>query len=266
MQMYEKEIPQMKRPFYLLNITAIVLSALLVLGTGCAKKTPAPAPGSEESTEAKTPPAPASAAPTITLRVSPTAIEKDQAATLSWNSANAEGVTIDNGIGTVEPSGSREIRPSASTTYMARANGPGGTAVAEARVTVTSPSAVTPPPPSSITDSEFFDANIKDAFFDYDQYSIREDARANLQADARALKQRPAIHITIEGHCDERGSEKYNLALGDRRANAAKEFLVGQGIDSSRIDTISYGDEQNFCEDHNEQCWQLNRRAHIVKR
>ena len=91
-------------------------------------------------------------------------------------------MTIDNGVGTVEPSGSREIRPSASTTYMARATGPGGTAVAEARVTVTSPSAVTPPPLPSITDSEFFSANIKDAFFDYDQYSIREDARANLEA------------------------------------------------------------------------------------
>lgn len=175
-------------------------------------------------------------------------------------------MTIDNGVGTVEPSGSREIRPSDSTTYMARATGPGGTSVAEARVTVTSPSAVTPPPISSISDSEFFSANIKDAFFDYDQYSIREDARANLQAVARALKQRPSIRITIEGHCDERGSEKYNLALGDRRAGSAKDFLVGQGIDSGRIDTISYGEEQNFCEEHSEECWQLNRRAHIVMR
>ena len=256
----------MKRSFYLLGITATVLLALFILGSGCRKKAPAPAPQPKASTEPTTPGAPAAASPAITLSVSPAAIEKGQAATLSWKSTDATGVTIDNGVGTVEPSGSREIRPSDSTTYMARATGPGGTSVAEARVTVTAPSAVTPPPLSSISDSEFFSANIKDAFFDYDQYSIREDARANLQAAARALKQRPSIRITIEGHCDERGSEKYNLALGDRRAGSAKEFLVSQGIDASRIDTISYGNEQNFCEEHNEECWQLNRRAHIVMR
>jgi peptidoglycan-associated lipoprotein len=175
-------------------------------------------------------------------------------------------VTIDNGVGTVEPSGSRNVSPSASTTYMARATGPGGTAVAEARVTVTAPTAITPPALPAINDSEFFLANIKDAFFDYDQYNIREDAQAALQADARALNQRPSIRITIEGHCDERGSEKYNLALGDRRANAVKEYLVGQGVSASRIDTISYGEERPFCEDHNETCWQDNRRGHIVMR
>jgi peptidoglycan-associated lipoprotein len=125
---------------------------------------------------------------------------------------------------------------------------------------------VTPPPPPAISDSEFFSSNIKDAFFDYDQYSIRDDARVALQNDARALGVRSGIRFTIEGHCDERGSEKYNLALGDRRANAAKEFLVTQGVNSSRIDTISYGKERPFCEEHNEECWQLNRRAHLVLR
>jgi peptidoglycan-associated lipoprotein len=117
-----------------------------------------------------------------------------------------------------------------------------------------------------MSDAAFFEANIRDAFFDYDQYNIREDARVALQNDARVLKERSGIRFTIEGHCDERGSEKYNLALGDRRANAAKEFLVGQGINSSRIDTISYGKERNVCEEHNEQCWQQNRRAHFVMR
>jgi peptidoglycan-associated lipoprotein len=256
----------MKRSFYLLGITATVLFALLILGTGCNKKASVPTPQAEARVEPTAQGAPPAVSPAVDLRVSPAAIEKGQSSTLSWNSTNAAGVTIDNGVGTVEPSGSREIRPSASTTYMARATGPGGSAVAEARVTVTAPSAVTPPPLPSISDSEFFSASIKDAFFDYDQYSIREDARANLQADARALQQRPSIRITIEGHCDERGSEKYNLALGDRRAGSAKDFLVSQGIDAGRIDTISYGEEQNFCEEHNEECWQLNRRAHIVMR
>jgi peptidoglycan-associated lipoprotein len=248
----------------MLAASIVVLLALLLSGTGCAKKpkvSPPPA-----TSVAPPPPSPAPApAPTVSLNASPSAIEKGQSTTLTWNSTNAAGVTIDNGVGTVESSGSRTVSPSSSTTYQAKATSPGGTAVAEARVTVTVP-VVTPPPPPAISDAAYFSNNIKDAFFDLDQYSIRDDARAALQADARALAERPGIRFTIEGHCDERGSEKYNLALGDRRANAAKEFLVSQGINASRIDTISYGKERNFCEEHNEECWQLNRRAHLVMR
>jgi len=251
---------------YSLAAAAIVLLALIISGAGCAKKAPAPPPAATTTEAPPAPATPSAPAPTISLSASPSAIEKGQSTTLSWNSSNATSMTIDNGIGTVEASGSRTISPSASTTYMARATGPGGNAVAEARVTVTAPPPVTPPPMPAISDSEFFSNTIKDAFFDYDQYNIRDDAREALIADAAALKQRPGIRITIEGHCDERGSERYNLALGDRRANAAKEFLVGQGIDSSRIDTVSYGKERNFCEEHTEECWQLNRRAHVVMR
>jgi peptidoglycan-associated lipoprotein len=130
-------------------------------------------------------------------------------------------------------------------------------------VTVTQPP---PPPPPPISDSEFFKANIQDAYFDYDKYNIREDAREALMASVRALRERRSIRVTIEGHCDERGSSKYNLALGDRRANSAKEFLVSQGIDASRIDTVSYGEERPFCQEKNEQCYQQNRRAHFVMR
>jgi peptidoglycan-associated lipoprotein len=250
----------------MLTGAALVLLAVLLAGGGCAHKA-APVPASTAKEEPPAPPAaPPPAAPTISLNASPAAIEKGQSTTLSWSSSNANGVTIDNGIGTVEPSGSRSISPATSTTYMARATGPGGNAIAEARVTVTAPPAVTPAAPTAISDFEFFSGNIKDAFFDYDQYNIREDARAALLGDARALSQRTAIRLTIEGHCDERGSEKYNLALGDSRANAAKDFLVSQGISSSRIDTISYGKERNFCEEHNEACWQQNRRAHLVMR
>lgn len=244
----------------------VTIAALFISVSGCSKKTPISTPSSKIPSETESSASAPIPAPTLSLRVNPTAIEKGQATTLSWNSENATSVTIDNGVGTVEPSGSREVRPSVSTTYMARATGRGGSAVAEARVTVTAPSAVTPPPLSSITDSEFFAANIRDIFFDYDQYSIREDARAILESNARALRQRPSLRITIEGHCDERGSEKYNLVLGDRRANATKDFLVSLGIDPSRIETISYGEEQPFCEEHGEECWQLNRRAHFVMR
>src|SRR5262249_42880955 len=105
-----------------------------------------------------------------------------------------------------------------------------------------------------------------DIFFDYDEYAIRDDARATLQTNARGLTERPNVNFTIEGHCDERGSEKYNLALGDRRANAAKEFLVGQGIAATRIETVSYGEERPFDPGHTEAAWSKNRRAHFVMR
>jgi peptidoglycan-associated lipoprotein len=87
-----------------------------------------------------------------------------------------------------------------------------------------------------------------------------------LTQNARALNERRGIRITIEGHCDERGSEAYNLALGDKRANAAKEFLVAQGIDPARIDIISYGEERPFAQGHDEETWKQNRRAHFAMR
>lgn len=253
----------MRRSTYPLIAITLFIAALLVSGVGCAKKAAPPAPEPKAEEPPPPPPEPVVPAPTVSLSVSPTAIEKGKTATLTWSSTDATGVVIDKGVGTVEPSGRRSVSPSESTTYVAKASGPGGEAVAEARLTVTEPP---PPPPPPVTDSEFFNTNIKDAFFDYDKYDIREDARAALMADARALKERPSIRITIEGHCDERGSSKYNLALGDRRATAAKDFLVEQGIDGSRIDTISYGEERNFCEEKTEECYQLNRRAHIVMR
>jgi peptidoglycan-associated lipoprotein len=247
----------------MLAVAAIIVLALLIPVAGCKKKPVAqpPVPKAEPTPE-PTPPPPA---PTISLNAAPSAIEKGQSTTLSWETSNATGVTIDNGIGTVEASGRRTISPATSTTYVARASGPGGNATAETRVTVTAPPAVTAAPPP-ISDAAFFEANVQDAFFDYDQYTLREDARAALEKDARALAERPDIRITIEGHCDERGSEKYNLALGDMRANAAKDFLVTLGISPSRIDTISYGEERGFCEEHNEECWQMNRRARLVMR
>jgi peptidoglycan-associated lipoprotein len=105
---------------------------------------------------------------------------------------------------------------------------------------------------------------LNDAFFDFDQSDLREDARSVLAADAQWLKKHGSVQVLIEGHCDERGTAAYNLALGDRRANAAKEYLVSLGIDSSRVKTVSYGKERPFCTENSESCWQKNRRAHLV--
>jgi peptidoglycan-associated lipoprotein len=257
----------MRKPWYSIVVIALLALSLLITLTGCHRKV-APTPPAPAKTEAPpTPPPAAVPAPTISLTVSPDAIEAGQSTTLSWTSGNAATVNIDNGVGTVESSGSRTIKPSVSTTYQARATGAGGNTIAQARVTVTAPQpAVISPVNPVVSDALFFEQSIKDAYFDYDQYNIRPDAQSALQADARVLNQRPNIRITIEGHCDERGSEKYNLALGDRRANAARDFLVGQGISAGRIDTISYGKEKNECEAHTEECWQRNRRAHLLMR
>ena len=105
---------------------------------------------------------------------------------------------------------------------------------------------------------------LKDAFFDYDKSDLRDDARTALAADAEWLKKYRTIQFLIEGHCDERGTSEYNLALGDRRANATKEYLVSLGVDASRIRTVSYGKERPFCNQSTEDCWQQNRRGHFL--
>ena len=104
-------------------------------------------------------------------------------------------------------------------------------------------------------------ARIEDAYFDYDKADIRPDARASLSTTADFLKKYPSIKVTIEGHCDERGSTEYNLGLGDRRANAVKQYLISLGVSADRIGTVSFGKEKPFCMEHNEACWQQNRRA-----
>jgi peptidoglycan-associated lipoprotein len=109
---------------------------------------------------------------------------------------------------------------------------------------------------------------IQDAYFDYDAHTLRNDAISTLSADskelAQILQQYPGYKLRIEGYCDERGSAEYNVALGDARAKAAKDFLVNAGVAGTQLDTVSFGKESQVCTDHDESCWQKNRRVHIV--
>ena len=105
---------------------------------------------------------------------------------------------------------------------------------------------------------------IKDAYFGYDEAALGADAQAALTDSANWLKKNPGYNLLIEGHCDERGTEQYNLALGDRRANQAKQFLMTLGVDAGRIRTVSYGEERPFDPGHDESAWAKNRRAHLV--
>ena len=111
---------------------------------------------------------------------------------------------------------------------------------------------------------QLFEQNVRDAFFDLDKSDLRADAREALTKDAEFLRSYPQVRVSLEGHCDERGSTEYNLGLGQRRAESAKNFLISLGITSDRVETISWGKERPFCGEHNEECWQQNRRAHFV--
>ncbi|HEX6178629.1 MAG TPA: peptidoglycan-associated lipoprotein Pal [Thermoanaerobaculia bacterium] len=104
---------------------------------------------------------------------------------------------------------------------------------------------------------------IRDAFFGFDSHTLEAEARAALDASARWLRDNPDVQVTIEGHCDERGTEQYNLALGERRANAAREYLAALGVGGSRLTHVSYGEEKPFEDGASEEAWQQNRRAHI---
>jgi peptidoglycan-associated lipoprotein len=200
----------------------------------------------------------------------PSSIQRGQSSTLRWSISGAEAITIDQGVGTVQASGNRQVFPSTSTTYTLTAKGPGGTSTATARVTVTEPPPPPPPPPAKPkrTISDALASEVQDAFFDYDKYDVREDARAVLTRNADALKrilsEFSSVTVVIEGHCDERGSAEYNLGLGDRRSTSAKEFLEQLGISGDRLRTVSYGKERPQCTESNEDCWQRNRRVHFT--
>jgi len=120
-------------------------------------------------------------------------------------------------------------------------------------------SPTSPPAPSEFRATD----NLKDVFFDFDKYDIRPPDAKMLDTNAAWLKSNDNL-VLIEGHCDERGTNEYNLALGERRAKAAMNYLVGQGVQASRITIISYGKERPTCTEHSESCWAQNRRAHFL--
>lgn len=105
---------------------------------------------------------------------------------------------------------------------------------------------------------------IGDVYFDFDEYELKPEARERLAKNADFMKAHPEFVFTIEGHCDERGTNEYNLALGDRRANAAKNYLISLGVSGARLQTISYGEERPVCTQSTEECWARNRRAHFL--
>ncbi len=244
----------------------VLASLLLIFSAGCKKKAPAPPPPPPPKVEAPPPPP----KPSITsFTAEPRSIERGQSATLNWATSNATDITIDQGIGAVQSSGSRTVSPASTTTYTLTANGPGGSDSRTVTVEVTVPPPPPPPPPPTPKRSaaDILSSDVQDILFDYDKSDIRGDQQDVARKDADVLKQllsdNPGFNVLIEGHCDERGSAEYNLGLGDRRATAAKDYMVQLGVPADRLKTISYGKERPVCTDANEQCYQRNRRAHF---
>ncbi len=237
----------------------LLIPVVLVLATfsvaGCKKKTAPLAPTAAA-------PAVVVPAPTAQITASPTAITAGDQVVIRWTSSDATSATID-GFGEVPTQGVKTLKPTESVTYHLEVKGAGGKADASVRVTVNPPPVVAVPK-NSMTMEEMeaaFKARVEDIFFDYDKYAVRADANAVLAQDAKYLLANPTTKILIGGYCDERGSNDYNLALGQKRADSAKKALTDAGIAASRIRVISYGKEKPFCSESTEACWQKNRRA-----
>ncbi len=252
--------------------TALLVLMLFVFASGCGKKKipPPPPPPRTPAESTATPPPPRSVEKPViaSFTAEPSTIERGQSSTLSWSISGATDMSIDHGIGAVQSRGQRQVFPAATTTYTLTAIGPAGSDTKSATVEVsTAPPPPPPPTGPTLSGGEILQRDAQDAYFDYDKSDIRADARDALTHDATLLKQIFAKEanfiVVIEGHCDERGSAEYNLALGDRRSTAAKEFLVTLGVPADRLKTISYGKERPQCTEANEECWQKNRRAHL---
>ncbi len=234
------------KTFALFAVLAVVFSSV-----GCSKK-------AAQATPPSPPPPPV--APSAALAANPAVIQQGQTTVLTWTTDNATEASI-GGLGTLPPSGSRTVTPSESMTYTLVAKGPGGNKEASARVTVNMKSTAMTPSP---TDADLFAKNVRDVNFDYNKADIRSDQAPVAQNDAAFLLAHPSIKIVLEGHCDDRGSEEYNLALGTSRAEALKRSLQQEGVSQDRLKTISYGKEKPFCSENNEQCWQRNRVDHVA--
>lgn len=208
--------------------------------------------------------------PELELRIEPPAIRPGQSALLTWESRNADRVSIEPAIGAVDLSGRIKFFPDETTTYSVRADGPGGTVTKSVTVRVAANEAA-----GGIIDEEDirdlpideqFQLQVKPVFFGFDSSELSEEAKLTLDENARWLlhSENLGLKFVLEGHADERGSEEYNLALGDKRAQVVFEYLLVKGLDSSRMTTVSLGEERPFDSGSTEEAYALNRRVEFL--
>lgn len=206
-------------------------------------------------------------APELDVRIEPSLIQKGESALLTWDSRNSSRVYINPNIGFVDAAGRIKFFPEETTTYTVTAEGPGGETSRSVTVEVREQDA-------SIDQSNLlpdlvagtFEEGVRPVFFDFDSASLSEQARVTLDANARWLghPDHENIQFVIEGHADARGSEEYNFALGDKRAETVREYLISRGVDPGRMVTVSMGEEQPFASGNSERDHALNRRVQFV--
>ena len=238
---------------------------------GCTRHAPpqaSPVPSPAPPTAPEPSPGAATVAlPQLELSAEPPRIKPGESATLVWESRNADRVVVNHEIGEVEKAGRIKIFPDQTTTYEVSAVGPGG----ETRKTV-SVEVVTEP--GTIVEEELagrpleerFSYFVKPVFFEYDSSTLSEQAKLTLDENIRwlLLPDNAAIRIVLEGHSDERGTEEYNMALGDKRAQVVKQYLSGRGVSAARVSTVSLGEERPFDLSQTEEAYALNRRVQFV--
>jgi peptidoglycan-associated lipoprotein len=259
-----------------------LIAVALMFGAACKNKDkggpilpPVPASGGPASPAASTDGGPrlGQRAPTIdSFTAEPARVSRGESITLRWSTNGADTVTLDQGIGSVAASGSRQLFPTGTTTYVLIARNTVGTDTRSVTVDVTSAptptSATSSGGPSAPGEGELI-SQLQTVYFDLDMSELREDARRAVNTDADILKRLFALNgnltFVIEGHCDERGSAEYNLGLGDRRAVITRDALVQLGVPAAKLRTVSFGKEAPVCRESTEDCWQKNRRAAFTK-
>jgi len=215
-------------------------------------------------------------APTAELRIEPERVFPGESAILSWSSTDADAAYLQPGPGRVETQGRLEIRPEADASYALTVQGDGGETTVSARVYVIPADPLAGRNRRGVTGEDVLpplqDAvnSLSDIYFDYDSDDLRPDQQRQLDANAEMLQGLFSAYaggqLMIEGHCDERGSSEYNLALADRRSRTVYNYLVDRGVPAARMQTVSYGHEKPQCFESDESCWRLNRRAHFAAR
>ncbi len=261
------------------GLVSAALAALLLVPGACSSRRARPLPpvsGTTSNSSASTDPTstadsrqldPTAPKPELDLLVEPPVVQRGESAVLSWQSRNADRIVIDHDIGPVITSGKIKLFPDETTSYEVVAEGPGGSLTKTATVEVSvSGDRLSQEDIDSLSLEERFQALVKPVFFDFDSAALTEEAEITLDGNIRWFNQ-PAnrnIRFVVEGHCDQRGTEEYNLALGDQRSQVVRAYLVSHGVDAARISTISLGEERPFASGDSERDYALNRRAHFV--
>ena len=268
--------PAERDPFrFSSRLLFLVLGLLVLAGASCGRNrvpTLPPAAGSAGSGADRTgidaAEPPVASAPSLEIQVEPPVIQRGGSALLSWESRDAHEVRIDQGIGVVDPSGRIKLFPEETTSYRVSATGPGGTVERSVTIEVSADRS------GAIHQEDLFPAprgdevplSVEPVFFGFDSSAIDAQNMSILEANARWFSQPENAHVrfVLEGHCDERGTDEYNLALADKRAQMVRQYLVDAGIDPGRMTTIALGEERPFDTGRSEESWALNRRVQFV--